>query len=102
MPRLHDDDRPVVVVKGGAFQVDLAQLCEIAGGAATRTATPDEVRDATGEAIGGVSSVAWSSPLTVLVDVSVKRFSQILAACGAKRGVRDELVSLTGGVPIEF
>ena len=100
------DDRTVVVVKSGAFRVDTAQLGELLGGERVRTATPDEVRLATGQAIGGVSPVGWPASLEVLIDESLARFEQLWAACGTPNAVFatnfEQLQSLTNARKVAF
>lgn len=100
------DDDPVVVIKSGAFRVDLEKLREKAGGAKVRQASPDEVRDATGQAIGGVSPVGWPQPLTTFIDDSLRQYEIVWAACGTPNAVFrtsfDELQSITGAIVISL
>jgi prolyl-tRNA editing enzyme YbaK/EbsC (Cys-tRNA(Pro) deacylase) len=98
------DDEPVVILKSGAFRVDLALFSALAGGHETRRATPDEVRAATGQPIGGVSPVNWPGALRVFVDDSLANYEQVWAACGTPHAVfattYDELVRMTGATPV--
>ncbi len=100
---VHDDD-PVVIIKSGAFRVDVAQFLGIVGGVTLRRASVEEVRAATGQAIGGVSPVGWPGPLRVFIDTHLTQFEQLWAACGTPNAVfatsYDELIRLTGARPI--
>jgi prolyl-tRNA editing enzyme YbaK/EbsC (Cys-tRNA(Pro) deacylase) len=98
------DDDPIVIIKSGAFRVDLERFTSLVGGATTRRATPDEVRAATGQPIGGVSPVNWPGELRVFIDDSLGRYEQVWSACGTPNAVFattfDELLALTGATPI--
>ena len=98
------DDEPVVVIKSGAFRVDTVALCAFTGGTSARQATPDEVRHATGQPIGGVSPTGWPSALRVFLDQALATYDQLWAACGTPNCVfattYDELHDLTGATPI--
>jgi prolyl-tRNA editing enzyme YbaK/EbsC (Cys-tRNA(Pro) deacylase) len=98
------DDEPIVILKSGAFRVDLDLFSALVGGDATRRATPDEVRAATGQPIGGVSPVNWPGALRVFIDDSLANYEQVWAACGTPNAVfattYDELVRLTGATPV--
>jgi prolyl-tRNA editing enzyme YbaK/EbsC (Cys-tRNA(Pro) deacylase) len=100
------DDQPSVVIKSGAFRVDLDLLRRHAGAHAVRQASPDEVRDATGQVIGGVSPVGWIKELRTFVDDSLSEYEELWAACGTPHAVFattfPELLSLTGGTPISL
>jgi prolyl-tRNA editing enzyme YbaK/EbsC (Cys-tRNA(Pro) deacylase) len=71
-----------------------------------RQATPDEVRSATGQAIGGVSPVNWPGPLRVFIDDSLAAFDRIWSACGTPNAVFAttfaELASLTNARPVSL
>jgi len=94
------DDEPVVIIKSGASRVDTALFAKLVHGEVVRQATPDEVRVATGQAIGGVSPINWPSQLRVFIDDSLVRFDRIWAACGTPNAVFattfDEVRDLTG------
>jgi prolyl-tRNA editing enzyme YbaK/EbsC (Cys-tRNA(Pro) deacylase) len=100
------DNEPIVILKSGAFRVDLALFSSLAGGRDTRRATPDEVRAATGQPIGGVSPVNWPGALRVFIDESLATYGQVWAACGTPNAVfattYDELVRLTGATPVRL
>ena len=81
------DDQPVVIIKSGAFRVDTALFAELAHGAVVRQATPDEVRAATGQPIGGVSPINWPEELRVFIDDSLAQNERIWSACGTPNAV---------------
>jgi prolyl-tRNA editing enzyme YbaK/EbsC (Cys-tRNA(Pro) deacylase) len=93
------DSEPVVIIKSGASRVDTTLFAELAKGVEVRRATPDEVRAATGQPIGGVSPINWPETLRVFIDVSLARYERIFSACGTPNAVFattfDELASLT-------
>ncbi len=95
------DDEPLLVMTSGAHRVDTAALAERLGRASIVRATVDQVRSATGQAIGGVAPTGHPSPLTTIVDEDLARYDEIWAAGGTPHTVFpltfDELVALTGG-----
>lgn len=95
------DDEPLLVMTSGAHRVDTAALAERLGRGSIRRATPEQVRDATGQAIGGVAPTGHPAPLTTVVDEDLAGYPEIWAAGGTPHTVFpltfDELVALTGG-----
>lgn len=81
------DDEPVVIIKSGAFRVDTVLFAELAHGVVVRRATPEEVRAATGQPIGGVSPINWPEALRVFIDDSLARYQRIWSACGTPNAV---------------
>ncbi len=98
------DDKPVVILKSGAFRVDTAQFVQLVGGTNLRRATAEEVREATGQPIGGVSPTGWPARLQVYIDDSLADFEVIWSACGTPNAVfattYDELCRLTGATAV--
>ncbi|MFI5957019.1 YbaK/EbsC family protein [Cryptosporangium sp. NPDC051539] len=99
------DGVPLLVLASGEHRVDttmIAALCEVA---TVRRATPDFVRDVTGQAIGGVAPVGHPNRLRTLVDVALARYETVWAAGGVPHAVfpttYDELLRITGGVAAE-
>jgi prolyl-tRNA editing enzyme YbaK/EbsC (Cys-tRNA(Pro) deacylase) len=94
------DDEPVVIIKSGASRVDTHRFAELASGDTVRRATPDEVRAATGQPIGGVSPINWPADLPVFIDDDLEQYERIWAACGTPNAVFAttfaELGTLTG------
>ena len=95
----------VLVVTSGAHRVDTAKAAAQFGTARLTRATPELVRSATGQPIGGVSPVAHPGPLRTLVDNDLARYPQVWAAGGIPHAVfpttYDELLGLTGGEPAD-
>jgi prolyl-tRNA editing enzyme YbaK/EbsC (Cys-tRNA(Pro) deacylase) len=95
------DGAPLLVMTSGAHRVDTKALAQRLGRTEIRRATPDEVREATGQAIGGVAPTGHPAPLTTIVDRSLAEFAQIWAAAGTPHTVFPltfaELVHLTRG-----
>jgi prolyl-tRNA editing enzyme YbaK/EbsC (Cys-tRNA(Pro) deacylase) len=77
-----DDGAPVLVLCAGDRRVDTALV-----GAAVRRASPDEVREATGFAIGGVPPLGHERPVRTVVDESLRRFAKVWCAAGTPRAV---------------
>ena len=74
------DGDPVVCVTSGAHRVDIDRVALALDCAEVRMATPDEVRAATGYAVGGVPPLGHA--LTVLFDESLLRHERVWAAGG--------------------
>ena len=95
------DGEPLLVMTSGAHRVDTAALAERLGRDSIRRASAEQVRDATGQAIGGVAPTGHPSPLPTVIDEDLAAFDQIWAAGGTPHTVFpmtfDELVALTGG-----
>lgn len=96
------DDAPVLVLTSGRHKVNTAGLAGRWGRGELRRATPEQVRDATGQAIGGVAPVGHPSALPTVVDAALTDYPQVWAAAGTPRTVfpttAAELVRLTGGL----
>jgi len=71
----------IVVLCSGALRVDEAKLSECVG-VATRRATADEAKAATGYAIGGKPPFAHASACRVLCDRALLQYDVVWAACG--------------------
>jgi prolyl-tRNA editing enzyme YbaK/EbsC (Cys-tRNA(Pro) deacylase) len=95
------DGEPLLVMTSGAHRVDTAALAERLGRESIRRATAEQVRDATGQAIGGVAPTGHPAPLVTVVDPDLAGYPEIWAAGGTPHTVFpmtfDELVVLTGG-----
>ncbi len=99
------DDTPLLVLTSGAHRVDTTKVAALLGFTKVRRATPDFVREHTGQPIGGVAPVGHPKPVTTLVDIALSGFPEIWAAGGIPHAVfpttYDELVRVTGGNPAE-
>ena len=94
------DGATLLVMTSGAHRVDTAALAERLGLARITRAGADQVREATGQAIGGVAPTGHPAPIRTVVDEALAEYPQLWAAGGTPHTVFpltfDELVSLTG------
>ncbi|MBA2506006.1 MAG: YbaK/EbsC family protein [Thermoleophilaceae bacterium] len=74
------DGDPVVVVTSGQHRVDVNKLCDVLDCAESRPATPNEVRAATGFAVGGVPPFGHGLP--VVFDATLLEHQCVWAAGG--------------------
>ncbi len=99
------DGAPLLVMTSGAHRVDTAVVAALVGATAVVRADAATVRDATGQAIGGVAPVGHPAPLTTLVDSALAAHDVVWAAAGHPHAVfpttYDELLRVTGGRPAQ-
>jgi prolyl-tRNA editing enzyme YbaK/EbsC (Cys-tRNA(Pro) deacylase) len=99
------DGEPLLVLTSGAHRVDTAKVAGMVGAAKVKRATPDFVRQHTGQTIGGVSPLGHPKPVRTLVDTALGAFDEVWAAGGIAHAVfpttYDELVRITAGTPAE-
>jgi prolyl-tRNA editing enzyme YbaK/EbsC (Cys-tRNA(Pro) deacylase) len=79
---LWSDDGPLLVLTSGANRADPARVAALAGTNGVRRADADEVRAATGYAIGGTAPFGHPQPLTVLADADLLSHEVVWAAAG--------------------
>ncbi|MBB4688544.1 YbaK/EbsC family protein [Amycolatopsis jiangsuensis] len=95
------DGVPLLVLTSGAHRVDVGALAGRLGRTEIRRATPEEVRAATGQVIGGVAPVGHPAPLDTVVDEHLREYDPLWAAAGTPNAVFpttfDELARITGG-----
>lgn len=95
------DDRPLLVLTSGRHRVDTAALARQLGRAQVVRATPDQVRAATGQAIGGVAPLGHPERVETVVDVALADYPEVWAAGGTPHTLFpttfEELVRITGG-----
>lgn len=95
------DGEPLLVMTSGAHRVDTAALAQRLARTKIARATPEQVRDATGQAIGGVAPTGHPAPIATIVDEDLARHPELWAAGGTPHTVFpltfDELVRVTGG-----
>jgi prolyl-tRNA editing enzyme YbaK/EbsC (Cys-tRNA(Pro) deacylase) len=77
-----DGEGPLLCLCAGDRRVDTAKL-----GDDVRQARGDEVRDATGFAIGGVPPLGHERPVRTVVDESLRRFETVWCAGGTPHAV---------------
>ncbi|MEU4574090.1 YbaK/EbsC family protein [Nonomuraea sp. ATR24] len=99
------DGEPLLVLTSGAHRVDVELVARTAGVRKVRRATPEFVREATGQPIGGVAPVGHPAPVRTLVDTWLGKHEVVWAAGGHPHTVFpttfDELVRITGGTPAD-
>jgi prolyl-tRNA editing enzyme YbaK/EbsC (Cys-tRNA(Pro) deacylase) len=100
------DGEPVLVMASGGNRVDTMALASVLEVSHVEKATADEVRRATGFAIGGVAPVGHPEPLTTIVDIALSRYNEVWAAGGHPHYVfptsYDELLRITAGTAAEI
>ena len=87
--RRKPDDAAVLVVTSGDQRVDEKKLAALvcADGQRLGRADAEFVKNKTGFSIGGVSPLAHTNPVVLLIDESLLRFDQIWAAAGHPNAV---------------
>ena len=99
------DGRPVLILTSGAHRVDTERVAARIGVPALRRATPDFVREHTGQVIGGVSPIGHPAPVPTYIDSWLRKYDEVWAAAGHPAAVFsstfDELVAMTGAVETE-
>ena len=94
---------PLLVLTSGAHRVDTIKVAALLGAAKVSRATPEFVRKATGQPIGGVAPVGHPAPIHTLVDVWLEKYEPVWAAAGHPHTVfpttYEELLRMTGGDP---
>ena len=100
------DGRAVLALTSGANRVDTAKLAELAGAAEARRASADEVRAATGFAIGGTPPFGYASRLSAFIDRDLFGYEEIWAAAGTPdsvfRTTPEELWAAAGAGPADL
>lgn len=98
------DDSPVLVMASGGHRVDLDVLAAALGASTVSMAPPAVVREATGQAIGGVAPVGHPAPLRTWIDEALADHEVVWAAAGHPHTVMPltfaSLRQLTGGTVI--
>lgn len=97
------DGNPLLVLTSGAHRVDTAKVAAEFGYSSVKRATPEFVREHTGQPIGGVAPVGHPKPVPTLVDTALADHEVIWAAGGIPHAVfpttYDELLRITNGTP---
>jgi prolyl-tRNA editing enzyme YbaK/EbsC (Cys-tRNA(Pro) deacylase) len=80
-------ETPFLALTSGPNRADTDRLSRLMGGAPVRQATPDEVREATGYAIGGTPPFGHPRPLRAFCDRDLLEHREVWAAAGTPRSV---------------
>jgi prolyl-tRNA editing enzyme YbaK/EbsC (Cys-tRNA(Pro) deacylase) len=95
-----DGGEPLLIMTSGAHRVDMIKVGELLG-VELRRATPEFVRQHTGQPIGGVAPVGHPKPVRTIVDRALAEFDELWAAGGIPHAVFPlsyrELLILTSG-----
>ncbi|MGZ0146670.1 YbaK/EbsC family protein [Kribbella sp. WER1] len=98
------DGAPVLILTSGAHRVDTAKVAAGLGIGKLKRATPEFVKQHTGQSIGGVAPVGHPGPVPTYVDTALAQYPVIWAAAGIPHSVfptsYDELLKLTDGTEI--
>jgi len=100
------DDVPLLILTSGAHRVDTGRVAALLGAQRVRRASPDVVRAATSQVIGGVAPVGHPAPLRTLVDTWLGACDVVWAAGGHAHTVFPtsftELLRITDGTPADI
>lgn len=98
-------EQPVLVLASGANRVDTEKLGRATGGR-VRRADAEQVKAATGFAIGGVAPVGHTRPLPIYIDADLLGYDRLWAAAGSPYAVfpitPQELVRITSGQVVDL
>src|SRR6478752_1887895 len=73
---------PVLILTSGSHRVDTAKVTADLGLPALRRASPEFVREHTGQVIGGVSPLNHPEPVPTYLDRTLARYPEVWAAAG--------------------
>jgi prolyl-tRNA editing enzyme YbaK/EbsC (Cys-tRNA(Pro) deacylase) len=97
------DGSPLLVLASGAHRVDVEFLAAALGYGELRRASPDEVRNATGQVIGGVAPLGHPAQLRAVIDEALRDYEVLWASAGSAHSVFstdfEELTRLAGATP---
>jgi len=100
------DGQPVMLLVSGANRVDLDKVRRLLGATSVARASADEVRAATGYAIGGVPPLGHATRLRQIVDRDLLSYAELWAAAGTPHSVfritPSQLLELTGSEPADL
>lgn len=98
------DGEPLLVMASGGARVDTALLAGVLGASAIRKASPQVVRTATDQVIGGVAPAGHPNRLRTVVDETLVRYPVVWTAAGTADSVMpltyDQLLTVTAGIPL--
>jgi len=98
------DGEPLLAMTSGRHRVDTDLLAGQLGVTELSMATAKQVRDITGQPIGGVSPVGHPSPIRTVVDEALRAYDVVWSAAGTANSVLpltfDQLLTLTSGTVV--
>jgi prolyl-tRNA editing enzyme YbaK/EbsC (Cys-tRNA(Pro) deacylase) len=96
---------PVLILTSGSHRVDTTATAARIGVPVLERASPEFVREHTGQVIGGVSPIAHPAPVPTWLDSQLREYDVVWAAAGHPAAVfsttYDELAQLTGAPTVE-
>jgi prolyl-tRNA editing enzyme YbaK/EbsC (Cys-tRNA(Pro) deacylase) len=96
---------PVLILTSGAHRVDTDNVAARIGVAGLKRATPEFVREHTGQVIGGVSPIGHPAPVPTYLDSWLRKYDVVWAAAGHPAAVfsttYDELLAITGATEVD-
>ena len=96
---------PVLILTSGSHRVNTEATAARVGVPALKRASPDFVREHTGQVIGGVSPIAHPAPVPTWLDTQLREYDVVWAAAGHPAAVfsttYDELTRMTGAPTID-
>src|SRR4051794_20812115 len=99
------DGAPLLVLTSGGHRVDETQVAGLLGFPRVRRASPEFVREHTGQPIGGVAPLGHPEPIGTLIAVELARYDTVWASAGHPAAVfstsYEELLRLTAGTAAE-
>ncbi|MBV1852491.1 YbaK/EbsC family protein [Catellatospora tritici] len=94
---------PLLVLTSGRHRVDTAKVAADLGVPKLHRASPEFVREHTGQPIGGVAPLGHPKPVRTLIDTALAEYDQVWAAGGVPRAVfpitYPELLRVTSATP---
>ena len=96
---------PVLILTSGSHRVDTQLTSARIGVRQLRRATPEFVREHTGQVIGGVSPIGHPAPVPTYLDIQLGEYDVIWSAAGHPAAVYsttyDELLAMTGATEVD-
>ena len=96
---------PVLILTSGSHRVDTQLTSARIGVRPLRRATPEFVREHTGQVIGGVSPIGHPAPVPTYLDIQLGEYDVVWAAAGHPAAVYsttyDELLAMTGATEVD-
>ena len=99
------DGSPLLIITSGRHRVDTDLVANNLEIEKLGRVDADYVKEQSGFSIGGVATIGWVSPATILIDQALNDYDVVWAAAGHPHAVYpttfNELVRCTGGTLME-